>query len=143
MLRDNLVMLRKLNGYSQEQLAEKLNISRQAYAKWESGATVPDVDKAALLARIYGVSLDSLMETVSEENVGVIPPAPRGKNIWGSITLAERGQVVIPKPARDKFGLKAGDRLIVLSDEHGIALIPAIYFEGKMRELMDKLSEKL
>ena len=63
MLKDNLIMLRKLNSYSQEQIAEKINISRQAYAKWESGATVPDIDRAALLARVYGVSLDSLMKT--------------------------------------------------------------------------------
>ena len=61
MLKDNLIMLRKLNGYSQEQIAEKIDISRQAYAKWESGATVPDVEKAALLAEVYGVTLDSLL----------------------------------------------------------------------------------
>lgn len=143
MLKDNLVMLRKLNGYSQEQIAEKVGISRQAYAKWENGATVPDVERAARLAEVYGVSLDSLMKTVTADGVGMIPPAPRGKNIWGSISIGERGQIVIPKAARDEFGLKSGDRLIIVSDEHGIALIPAEYFEGKMRELMDVLSEKL
>ena len=57
MLKENLAMLRKLNGYSQEQIAEKIGISRQAYAKWESGATVPDIDRAALLAQAYGISL--------------------------------------------------------------------------------------
>lgn len=143
MLKDNLVMLRKLNGYSQEQIAEKINISRQVYAKWESGATVPDIDRAALLAQVYGVTLDSLMKTETADGVGVIPPAPRGKNIWGSVTIGERGQIVIPKAARDQFELKGGDRLIVGSDEHGIALIPAEYFETKMRELMEMLSEKL
>lgn len=43
MLRDNLIMLRNINGYSQEQIAEKVGISRQAYAKWESGICLPDV----------------------------------------------------------------------------------------------------
>ena len=143
MLKDNLMMLRKLNGFSQEQIAEKINISRQAYAKWESGATIPDIDKAALLAQVYGVSLDSLMKTETAEGVGMIPPAPRGKNIWGTVTIGERGQIVIPKAARDKFTLNAGDRLIVISDEQGIALVPAAYFESKMQELMDKISEKL
>ena len=143
MLKDNLVMLRKMNGYSQEQIAELIDISRQAYAKWESGATVPDIDKAARLAEVYGVTLDSLMKTQTADGVGMIPPAPRGKNIWGSISIGDRGQIVIPKAARDEFGLKSGDRLIIVSDEHGIALIPADYFEGKMRELMDVLSEKL
>ena len=139
MLKDNLIMLRKLNGYSQEQIAEKINISRQAYAKWESGATVPDIDKAALLAQVYGVTLDSLMKTETTDGVGMIPPAPRGKNIWGSVSIGERGQIVIPKAARDNFDMKAGDRLIVVSDEQGIALVPAETFERKMQEIMDKL----
>ena len=143
MLKDNLVMLRKLNGFSQEQIAEKINISRQAYAKWESGATIPDIDRAAQLAQVYGVSLDSLMKTETVDGVGMIPPGPRGKSILGSVTIGERGQIVVPKAARDKFDLKGGDRLIVASDEHGIALIPAEYFESKMRELMEMISEKL
>ncbi len=142
MLKDNLVMLRKLNGFSQEQVAEKINISRQAYAKWESGATVPDIEKAALLAQMYGVSLDSLMKTETAEGVGVLPPAPLGKNIWGTVTVGERGQIVIPKAARDKFALKTGERLIVLSDENGIALLPAEAFERQLQELMDRISGK-
>ena len=43
MLNDNLMMLRNIHGFSQEEIAEKIGISRQAYAKWESGATIPDV----------------------------------------------------------------------------------------------------
>ena len=82
------------------------------------------------------------MKTETTEGVGVIPPAPEGKNIWGSVTLGERGQIVIPKSARDYLGLKSGDRLIVASDEHGIALIIAEYFEEKMRQLMEMISEK-
>ncbi len=42
MLKDNLVMLRNIHGYSQEAIAEKIGISRQAYAKWETGATIPE-----------------------------------------------------------------------------------------------------
>lgn len=143
MLKDNLIMLRKLSGWSQEQTAEKIGISRQAYAKWESGATVPDVDKAALLAQAYGLSLDSLLKTETADGIGVIPPAPKGKNIWGSVALGERGQIVIPKAARDKFGLKGGDRLIILSDEQGIALMPAEHFEAKMHDFMKMIEEKL
>ena len=142
MLRDNLIMLRKLNGFSQEQIAGKIGISRQAYAKWESGATVPDIDKAAALAEVYGVTLDGLMKTERSEGIGVLPPAPRGKNIWGSVTIGERGQIVIPKAARESFGLKPGDRLIVLSDEHGIALLTAVYFESRMQELMAKITQE-
>ena len=143
MLKENLVMLRKLNGYSQEQVAERIGISRQAYAKWETGATVPDVDKAAALAQVYGVTLDSLLKTETVDGVGIVPPGQRGKNIWGTVTLGERGQLVIPKAARDKLGIKGGDRLVVASDEVGIALIPAEFFEHKMQELMDRLSERM
>ena len=142
MLNDNLAMLRKLNGYSQEQIAEKIGISRQAYAKWESGATVPDIDRAAALAQVYGVTLDSLMKTERVDGVGILPPAPQGKNIWGTVTIGERGQIVIPKDARERFQLKTGDRLIVASDEIGIALFPAEYFESKMQEFMGLLSGK-
>ena len=60
----------------------------------------------------------------------MIPPAPIGKNIWGSVTISDRGQIVIPKDARDLFNLTGGQRLIVMSDERGIALIPAETFEG-------------
>ena len=143
MLKDNLVMLRKVNGFSQEQISEKIGISRQAYAKWESGATVPDIEKASALAQVYGVSLDSLLKGEDVEGMGNLPPAPQGKNIWGTVTVGDRGQIVIPKAARDRFGLKGGERLIVASDEHGIALIPADYFASKMRELEAMISGKL
>jgi len=142
MLKDNLIMLRKLNGYSQEQIADKIGISRQAYAKWESGLTTPDVEKASALADVYGITLNNLMKGDSDEGPSVIPPAPPGKNIWGTVTIGERGQIVIPKAARDKFGMKAGDRLIVASDEVGIALLPTEFFEKKMMEFMNSASER-
>lgn len=125
-------MLRKLNGYSQEQLAEKIGISRQAYAKWENGLTTPDIEKASALAKIYGISIDNLMEGGEGDSASIIPPAPPGKNIWGTVTVGERGQIVIPKAARDRFGFKSGDRLVVVSDEVGIALLPTEFFEKMM-----------
>lgn len=137
MLKENLVVLRKLNGYSQEQIAEKIKISRQAYAKWENGQTVPDIEKAAMLAELYGVTLDSLMKDGVQTDLGVLLPAPIGKNIWGSVNIGDRGQIVIPKEAREKFGLETGSRLIVLSDETGIALLPAEFYEAKMQEFMN------
>lgn len=140
MLKDNLMMLRNIYGFSQEELAEKINISRQAYAKWERGETIPDVEKCSRLAEIYGVSIDSLIKTEKAEGIGMIPPAPRGKNIWGSVAINERGQIVIPKAARDQFALTGGQRLIVLSDEDGIALIPAEKFEMRMKTVLEYAS---
>lgn len=137
MLKDNLLMLRNIHGLTQEAIAERIGISRQAYAKWESGATVPDIEKCGLLAAIYGVTLDSLVRSEAADGIGPIPPAPRGKNIWGSVTVSDRGQLVIPKEAREAFGLTGGTRLIVLSDEEGIALIPAETFERNMKRAME------
>ena len=140
MLKENLAMLRKIHGYSQEEISEKIGISRQAYAKWESGATIPDIEKCALLADVYGTTLDGLVKTASVEGVGTIPPAPAGKYIWGSVTMNDRGQIVIPKEARDKLGFAAGQRLIVASDDKGIALIPAEVFEEGMRQVREYLA---
>jgi len=142
MLKDNLAMLRNIHGYSQEAIAEKIGISRQAYAKWESGATVPDIEKCALLADIYGTSIDSLIRTEPLEGVGMIPPAPKGKNIWGTVTVNDRGQIVIPKGARDAFNLFTGERLIVLSDENGIALVPEKAFAASMQRVMESMTQK-
>ena len=136
MLKDNLAMLRNIHGFSQEELAEKISISRQAYARWERGDTIPDVEKCSRLAEIYGVSIDSLIKTEKAEGIGAIPPAPKGKNIWGSVAINERGQIVIPKAARDQFALTGGQRLIVLSDEDGIALIPSEKFEARMKAVL-------
>ena len=140
MLKDNLVMLRNVHGLSQEAIAEKIGISRQAYAKW---ATVPDVEKCALLAEAYGTTVDSLIRTEPVEGIGAIPPSPKGKNIWGSVAINDRGQIVIPKGARDLFGLTGGQRLIVLTDEHGIALIPDEAFMASMNKAMELMNRTL
>ena len=142
MLKDNLAMLRNIHGFSQEAIAEKIGISRQAYAKWETGATVPDIEKCSLLAEVYGTTIDSLIRTEPVEGVGMIPPAPKGKNIWGSVSVNDRGQIVIPKGARDLFGLTGGQRLIVLTDEHGIALIPDEAFMANLTRTMELMEKK-
>lgn len=138
MLKENLIMLRNLHGYSQEEIAGKIGISRQAYAKWERGATVPDIVKCGALAQVYGVSIDSLLKTEKADGIGMIPPAQPGKHIWGSVLVGDRGQIVIPKEARDKFHITGGTRLIVLGDENeGIALIPSNIFEEHMKMVME------
>lgn len=138
MLKENLIMLRNIHGFSQEEIAAKIGISRQAYAKWESGKTVPDIDKCNLLAQVYGVTIDSLIKEEEVDGKTVLP-APKGKNIWGTVTLNERGQIVIPKAARDRFELKEGDRLVLLSsDNEGLALVPAEWFEKQMAEIIQR-----
>lgn len=72
---DRLIKLRKKYGYSQEELADKLGLSRQAVSKWERAEASPDTDNLICLAKLYGVSLDELLntddsvETIVEEQV--------------------------------------------------------------------------
>ncbi len=121
MIHQNLQTLRKTRRFTQEQVAERVGVSRQAVAKWEAGETVPDVENCIALAKLYGVTLDTLVAGDSEAPGGL---PPRGKHIFGTATLGERGQIVIPKKARDVFGLRQGDELVVLGDEEsGIALV--------------------
>lgn len=61
-LGDHLFHARKKKGMSQEEVAEKLGISRQTVSKWEMGETLPDICQAKKLAVLYGVSLDELVE---------------------------------------------------------------------------------
>lgn len=121
MISQNIVTLRRLNDLTQEELAGRLGVSRQTVAKWESGESVPDLVNAQALAALFGVTLDDLV-THSEEVAG-FPVPPRGKHIFGIVRMGERGQIVIPKKARDVFDLTAGSELLVLGDEsQGIAL---------------------
>ena len=83
MLKENLVILRNIHGYSQEEIAEKINISRQAYAKWETGATVPDIEKCSLLAAVYG-SLPALLALLARD---VAAPEPACASAAASLLL--------------------------------------------------------
>lgn len=58
---EKLYTLRTQSGYSQEVLAEKLNVSRQAVSKWETGPTLPETDKLIAISELFNVSIDSLL----------------------------------------------------------------------------------
>ena len=105
----NLSALRQLNKFSQEEVAERIGVSRQAVAKWEAGQSAPDILNCDALAKLYDVELDDLVHYDPERSGGGIPP--RGKHIFGIVRVGERGQIVLPKQARDVFKLSPGDRL--------------------------------
>ena len=71
-LAEKIMKLRKQNGWSQEELAVKLNISRQSVSKWESTASIPDLDKIIKLSEIFGVSTDYLLKDEIEEDAGLL-----------------------------------------------------------------------
>lgn len=67
-LHDRLKKLRQESGYSQQQLADKLNISRQAISKWENGKAIPDIENLQLLCEIYDVSLDTIFGNEEDDS---------------------------------------------------------------------------
>ena len=140
MLKDNLIQLRKMKKMTQEGIAEKLGVSRQAVAKWEAGETVPDLDKCRLLAELFEVSLDDLANYEPIENMGLGLP-PKGKHLFGVVTVGDKGQVVIPAKARKLFDISPGDRLVVLGDEsQGLAILKSEVFLA-LAEAVKKLPE--
>lgn len=122
---DNLIELRKFHNFSQEELAERMGISRQTLSKYETGESLPDIEKCKLLADVFGVSIDDLISYRKDDNdnLGLGIP-PKGKHIFGMVKVGDKGQIVIPAKARKIFNIKAGDNLIVLGEEgQGIAII--------------------
>ena len=137
----NLSSLRRLNRFSQEEVADRIGVSRQTVAKWELGESLPDILNCDALARLYDVELKDLIHHDPEgTNLGI---APRGKHIFGAVRVGERGQIVLPKAARDVFQIRPGDRLVVLGDESeehpGIALMKESFFLGITKMLKTAL----
>lgn len=129
---DNLIELRKLSNLSQEELAEKIGVSRQTLSKYETGESLPDIEKCMAIADVFGVTMDDLVNYSRTEGLGLSVP-PKGKHIFGMVKVGDKGQIVIPAKARKIFDIKPGDDLIVLGDEgQGIAII-------KERGLLDLL----
>ena len=125
MISKNLLFLRKRANLSQEALAEKLDVSRQTLAKWENGESVPDVIHCDRMAELFDISLDDLLHTELDETG--LPP--RGRFVFGTVTVGEKGQIVIPVKARRIFHIKPGDSLMVLGDiNQGLALVSADFF---------------
>ena len=110
MFKDNLLQLRKLKNLTQEDIAERIGVSRQAVAKWESGDTMPDLEKSRLLAEVLEVSLDDLANYEPNE-INDFGVPPKGKHIFGVVTVGEKGQIVIPAKARKIFQISAGDQI--------------------------------
>ena len=133
MFSENLITLRKLHNISQEELAEKVGVSRQTMSKYETGESVPDIEKSKAIADVFGASLHDLVNSKPVDNSGLIIP-PKGKHMFGLVKVGEKGQIVIPARARKIFDIQPGDNLIVLGDEdQGIAII-------KEKGLLDMLN---
>ena len=104
---NRLVELRKKNGYSQEELADKLGLSRQAVSKWERAESSPDTDNLICLAKLYNISLDELLNT--DQSVEEIRKEVKEKESDSvkkieisedGVTITENGETKIIKKGR-------------------------------------------
>ena len=138
MFASNLMELRKIHDLSQEELAEKIGVSRQTLSKYETGESLPDIEKCKALADVFGVTVDDLICYEKSAGMGLKVP-PKGKHIFGMVKVGDKGQIVIPAKARKIFDINSGDNLIVLGDEaQGLALIK----EKGLLELLDLAGSK-
>lgn len=70
---DKLIQLRKKAGWSQEELAEQMDVTRQSVSKWEGAQAIPDIEKMLRLSRLFGVSMDYLVKDEIETDEGIVP----------------------------------------------------------------------
>lgn len=136
---NNLRSLRNRNNWSLDYVAERLDVSRQAVAKWENGDSLPDVLKCDALATLYDVTLTDLIRHNQEE--AGLPIGPAGKHIFGIVPVGTRGQIVLPKKARDLLNIETGDTLVVLGDTDpatsGLALVDSKLFMDRTGNMFE------
>ena len=130
MISKNVKYLRKEHGLSQEEFAEKLNVSRQTVAKWENGDNLPDIENCKMIASYFDTTIDNLVYYSFDEQ-DMHGQGVDGKYIFGIAKVGEKGQIVIPKSAREVFDINPGDRLVALGDtkKGGIAFAKLPVFD--------------
>lgn len=139
MLGKKLKELRKKNGYTLEALADKLYISRQTIAKWESDESSIDIDSLKKLSKIYDIAIEDLL-TENQEDSNYLHP--KNKFVFGISKIEDDGSVVLPEYCLNKFNLKSGDKLLILGDlEQGIALVRADNYEEFANQIL-KIKEE-
>lgn len=118
-LAEKIAMLRKKNGWSQEELAMKLNVSRQSVSKWESTASMPDLDKIIRLSEIFGVTTDFLIKDEVEADEKTFPVEAEWemdveKEVARSVSL-EEANTFMNQTAKIAKWIAAGVALCILS----------------------------
>lgn len=132
-----LKMYRKQAGFTQEEVAEKLGVSRQAVAKWERGETLPDIESCMKLADLYETTIDILVRTMGEEEY-----PGNGHHIFGCSKMNSKGQITLPVKCREVFHLNPGDNILILGDEKkGVALVNLGSVTDGMDHMMDQFTK--
>lgn len=131
-LAEKIIALRKRMNWSQEELAEKLDISRQSVSKWEVGATIPDLDKILKMSEIFGVSTDYLLkDEIEETGLSGGKDVPEGRvvsveeanafmkvsqEVSGKIALAVSLFILSPVILFQLAALSEGEKIWILDD---------------------------
>ena len=94
MLSENIYKLRRESGLSQEQLAEKIGVSRQTISKWEGGLSKPELDKLKALSEFFQITLDEL---TGNQAVNFADTAQKGGRLWLLLKrkLAKQGYIFV------------------------------------------------
>lgn len=121
-LSENLRTLRTKSGRTLENVAEIIDVSRQSVSKWETGESCPDIEKCLRLARLYGVSLDALVNKPIGELVS--EGEQNDRYVFGLTRLKADGTVKLPPKAAEVFSITEKDALLVVGDRNqGIAIV--------------------
>ena len=132
----NIKHFRKRCGLTQEQLAEKLSVTRQTLAKWENGEASPTIDDCIRMADIFDITVNDLASDMKEEELDFV--SPKGKHIFGLVTVGERGQ-----DAREIFAINPGDKLLVMGDEkQGIAIVKTDALQSFASFILEAMKKK-
>lgn len=113
---DKLIQLRKKNGLSQEDLAEKLGVSRQSVSKWESNNTYPETDKIIQIANLFDCSMDDLInDKITDVESTLRKNKNNIQNVWDSLLEFITDTVNMFSKMKFKDGLKCIIEMIILS----------------------------
>ena len=127
-LANKIMALRKKNGWSQEELAEKVGVSRQSVSKWESMQSIPDLDKILVLAQVFGVSTDYLLKEELEEEETVLYPDMPEEGSPRRVSVQEANEfIAVKKETSNKIAF--GVMLCILSPIL-IILLPELSVAG-------------
>ncbi len=113
-LADKIIQLRKKAGWSQEELAEQLSVSRQSVSKWEGAQSIPDLNKIIAMSQLFGVSVDYLVKDEIEGEEPILPEDAASVNPVRRVTMAEANEyLALRRTASKKIAL--GVMLCILS----------------------------
>lgn len=136
----NLKTLRKNAKLSQEELAEKLHVTRQTVAKWEAGESLPDIDSCIIMSKLYDITIDDLVMFAKNPSS---TRSPKGKHIFGILKLGPDNTIKLPQKALDVFDIEEGDKLVLLGDENqGMALVKATGLLEFAEKLLKSIKEE-